>query len=182
MKCVQGHFLVAAGGQLDPNFAETVILVVDHNDRGALGVVINRPGNVASRVFAARAARRRPAKPRLYRGGPVTGPLMAVHTDERLGELEILPGVFFSARERNVRSLVQQRERPYKVFVGYAGWSAGQLENELERGVWRIAAATPDQVFSESDDLWHRLSRQAFPLQLHELFNSYDLPTNPLFN
>jgi putative transcriptional regulator len=107
---------------------------------------------------------------------------MAVHTSDWLGEHEVLPGVFFSARERNVRALVRRADRPYKIFVGYAGWSAGQLDNEVEQGVWRIAVATAEQIFSESDELWQRLSRRAFPLQLHELFDPNDLSINPSFN
>ena len=70
---------------------------------------------------------------------------------------------YSSRQERNVRSLVHAPDQPLKVFVGYAGWAAGQLDDEVEQGVWRIAAATAEQLFSESDDLWHRLSRQAFP-------------------
>ena len=80
MKCLQGHFLVAAPGQLDPNFAETVILVVEHTDRGALGVVINRLGDHADRIFCRsngrtaspggeRLLRRRPGH-RSAHGGP----------------------------------------------------------------------------------------------------------------
>ena len=186
MKCLQGHFLVARGGQLDPNFVQTVILIVDHSDQGALGLVVNRLGDLRSRVFVGSAGkaggRRRPLAARLYLGGPVSGPLMAVHTSDWLGEHEVLPGVFFSARERNVRALVRRADRPYKIFVGYAGWSAGQLDNEVEQGVWRIAVATAEQIFSESDELWQRLSRRAFPLQLHELFDSNDLSINPSFN
>jgi putative transcriptional regulator len=182
MKCLRGHLLVAGGGRLDPTFAETVILVIDHSDEGALGVVINRRGDLRGRVFARSAGRRRPFATRLYLGGPVTGPLMAVHTSDWLGEHEVLPGVFFSARERNVRAVVRRADRPYKIFVGYAGWSAGQLDNEVEQGVWRIAVATPEQIFAECDDLWQRLSRRAFPLQLHELFDPNDLSINPSFN
>jgi putative transcriptional regulator len=186
MKCLQGHFLVARGGQLDPNFVQTVILIVDHSDQGGLGLVVNRLGDLRSRVFVGSTGkagrRRRPLATRLYLGGPVSGPLMAVHTSDWLGEYEVLPGVFFSAKERNVRALVRRADRPYKIFVGYAGWSAGQLDREVEQGVWRIVAATPQQIFSESEDLWCRLSRQAFPVQLHELFDPFDLSINPAFN
>jgi putative transcriptional regulator len=182
MKCLQGHFLVAAGRQLDPTFAETVILVIDHDARGALGVVVNRLSDHAASLLGSAAGGRRARKLRLYLGGPVTGPLMAVHTDDALGEQEVLPGLFFSAREENVRALVDHPRGPCKVLVGYAGWSAGQLDNEVEQGVWRIAVATAEQVFAPSDDLWRCLYRRAFPLQLHELFDPNDLSTNPSFN
>ncbi len=157
--------------------------MVEHTDRGALGVVINRFGDDADHILGRPAGRRRRLGAAQYHfGGPVTGPLMAVHTSDWLGEHQVLPGVFFSARERNVRALVRRADGPYKIFVGYAGWSAGQLDNEVEQGVWRIAAATAEQIFSESDDLWSRLSRRAFPLQLHELFDPNDLSINPSFN
>ena len=74
---------------------------------------------------------------------------MAVHMNASLGERQFLPGVFFSAREKNVLRLMRRMEQPCKVFMGYAGWGPGQLEYELEQGIWRVVPATPEQIFSD---------------------------------
>ena len=183
MNSLRGHFLVAAPHQLDPNFVKAVILVVGHTERGAFGVIVNGSGREIdppppqTRSMALSAQPRRPAF-----GGPVTGPLMAVHTKPSLGERQVLPGVFFSAKEKNVSALIGRAAQPCKLFAGYAGWGPEQLDYEVEQGVWRVVPATPAQVFSESRDLWEQLSRQASRLQLRLMFHIKHLPASPLLN
>ena len=83
MKSLQGHFLVAAPHQLDPNFVEAVILVVKYGDRGAFGVIVNCPRDRHEGISQPRITKPRwPEGSGLYFGGPVAGPLMAVHTDD----------------------------------------------------------------------------------------------------
>ena len=182
MNSFQGHFLVAASHQLDPNFAKVVILVVEHTKRGAFGVIVNGPSEESNRLKQRRSRRRFSEKVRLSFGGPVTGPLMAVHTKESLGERQLLPGVFFSGKEKNVLTLMWRAEQPCKIFTGYAGWGPGQLDYEVEQGVWRIVPASPEQIFSEDSDLWEQLSRQASRLQLRIMFNIKHIPADPLLN
>ena len=182
MNSLQGHFLVAAAHQLDPNFARTVILVVEHSDDGAFGVIVNCPKEERGRHRRHRSIRRLSAAARFSFGGPVTGPLMAVHRNAFLGERQLLPGVFFSGKEKNVLTLMRQAEQPLKVFAGYAGWGAAQLELEVEQGIWRAAPATAEQVFSGSDDLWAQVSRQASRLQLRIMLNLKHIPDDPLLN
>jgi putative transcriptional regulator len=183
MSSLQGHFLVAAPHQLDPNFAETVILVVTHSERGALGLIVNRPQPRGGRPLWQRNFRRRdPGKGLLYFGGPVTGPLMAVHATPALADVKILPGVFFAGSKRRVLAVLRGRTRPLKLFAGYVGWGAGQLEHETDIGVWRVLPATPPQIFSPSDDLWQELSIQASRLQLQALFHIHYVPADPRLN
>ena len=103
MKSLQGHFLLAASHQLDPNFFEAVILAVTHSDRGAFGVIVNCPRDRHEGISQQPVAKPRwSGCSRLYFGGPVASPLLAVHTDELFSEIEVLPGVFFAGREKNV--------------------------------------------------------------------------------
>ncbi len=182
MQSVQGCFLVAAPWQHDPNFMETVILVVEHSARGAFGVILNCP---RERQQISRQKRRTAAflsRARMFSGGPVTGPLMAIHGDRAFAEHEILPGVFFAGKEENVLPLVRQSEHPYKIFTGYTGWGSGQLEYEIEQGLWRAIPATADQIFCISDTLWERLSRQVFEIQVQSLFRIGHIPQDPQWN
>jgi putative transcriptional regulator len=175
MNSLQGHFLVAAPHHADPNLIETVVLVVEHTDPGAFGVVLNCPRKDLSEQDSEQYHLESLAA---CLGGRATGPLMAVHTVAWAGETEIVPGVFFSAKEENVLPVMEQTEEPYKVFTGYVEWGTGQLDEEVERGIWRIVPATREQIFSDGSDLWERLLRQAFPLQLHELFDPRHASTN----
>jgi putative transcriptional regulator len=180
MHSLQGHFLVTAPHQLDPNFVERVILVVEHGDRGTFGVILNCSRELGS--CERMSQRHSLGKARMYCGGPVIGPLMAVHTDESCAEIEILPGVFFAGKEENVLPLMSQTKQPYKVFTGYAGWSPEQLEHEIEHGAWGIAPGTAEQIFSSSSDLWEELSRQVYKMQLHEWYNLKHIPGDPQLN
>jgi putative transcriptional regulator len=179
MSSLQGHFLVAAPQRADPNLVETVVLVVEHTNQGAFGVVMNsssKPGDgaPAEEDYRADAA--------AGFGGPVTGPLMAIHTEKYLAETKVLPGVFFSAKEENVLLLMEQTDEPYKVFTGYVEWGKGQLDADVRQGLWRIVAATAEQIFSDGKDLWQRLSKQAVPVQFLDLFDPKYTCVNALCN
>ena len=112
----------------------------------------------------------------------MTGPLMAVHTDESFAEIEVLPGVFFAGREKNVLALMRSREQPCKVFTGYTGWGPGQLEHEVEDGIWRAIPATAVKIFSNADNLWEGLLRQAFDSLLRVMCNIKHIPSDASLN
>jgi putative transcriptional regulator len=183
MKSLRGHFLVAAPHQLDPNFVQAVVLVVEHADFGAIGVIVNCLKDWHKQTSRQRNTKpRRPKGPRRYFGGPVTGPLMAIHADELFSEIEVLPGVFFAGREKNVCALMRSREQPCKIFTGYAGWSPGQLEREIEDGIWRAVPATAPEIFAHGDDLWERLLRRAFVSALAGMCNIKHVPSDASLN
>ncbi len=182
-KSFQGHFLVAAEHQLDPNFVEAVVLVVEHAERGAFGVIVNRPRDRQAAVSRQRGVkRRRPKREEMFFGGPVSGPLMAVHMDQSFAEIQVVPGVFFAGKEKQVRALMRSREQPCKVFTGYTGWATGQLEQEVHDGIWRAVPATAEKIFSSDDDLWEGLLRQAFDALLQSMCNIKHLPSDASLN
>jgi putative transcriptional regulator len=182
MNSLQGQFLVAAPHQLDPNFAKSVILVGGHAPRAAFGVVLNACAGEHEYLEWRSSRGRRLAKARLFLGGPVTGPLMAIHTKAALGERKVLPGVFVSKHEKNVQALIWRAVQPCKIIAGYAGWGPGQLDYEVEQGVWRVVPATPKLIFSEESNLWERLLRHSSRLQLKSILNIRHIPANPLLN
>ena len=91
-----------------------------------------------------------PRKVWMFFGGPVAGPLMALHTRAALGERQLLAGVFFSGKRKNVLDADVPGAQPCKIFAGYAGWGPGQLDYEVEQGVWRVVPATPEQIFRKT--------------------------------
>lgn len=182
MNSYLGYFLVASPCQLDPNFAGTVVLVGGHTRRAAFGLIVNGSVEQSKRLSLRNSRWRRPERAKLFLGGPVTGPLMIVHANPALGERQLLPGVFFSRKEKNVLALIGRAEQPCKIFAGYAGWGPGQLEYEVRQGTWRVVPATPEQIFSDGRDLWDRLSRQAWRMQFRTMFNFAHVNADPLLN
>ncbi len=155
MTTLQGHLLVAPPHERDLDFIRTVILLIQHSEEQAFGVVLNRPSTTTLRqVWQSRCQR---GNDLLYSGGPVSGPLMALHTDRLLGEIEVLPGVFYSVQIRRLKELFDTQGQ-VKVFHSHVGWGPGQLDPFLADGPWRILPATIEHVFSVKTNLWDQVS------------------------
>jgi putative transcriptional regulator len=139
----------------DPNFFRTVVFMVEHSEQGALGVILNRESNTTlKRVWESLAETICRSDRRLHIGGPVEGPLMALHCSSELEGVQVIPDVFFSSERSTLEALVAQRELPFRIFSGYAGWGAGQLDGEIQAGGWFTARASREHVFRDHDDLW----------------------------
>lgn len=153
-----GQLLVAEPALLDPNFRRTVVLVCDHDEDGAFGLVLNRPtehklSDALEESFS--------FETELWQGGPVQlDTLHFLHTHGAAidGATEVLDGVFWGG---SFESLVAQAgtEPPARFFAGYAGWSAGQLDEELEAGGWLVHPATARTVLDPDATLWRRILR-----------------------
>ena len=183
MEFLEGQLLVASPQLADPNFARALVLLIEHNAEGALGMVLNRPlaktiQELWREVGSAPCHSRQP----VYLGGPVPGPLMALHTEPKLAETEPAPGVFFAAKKQHLDALVLSEEPAYKVFLQHAGWGAGQLESELGQGAWRTTPATAEYVFSTDEMLWETVFRQLGQTLLKSMLHVKDLPPDPTVN
>lgn len=183
MKSLQGHFLVASAQLHDPNFIKTVVLLLEHNEQGAFGVVLNRRIDKTIKDLWAEVHEPPCASQQcLNLGGPVSGPLMAVHTHEPLGGVEVLPGVYFSHDKTQLEGLVQQQEHAFKLFIGHSGWGGGQLESEIEQGAWLTTPATSEYIFYDEDLLWAKLFRHIGSSTLCSLLKIKDVPNDPGLN
>lgn len=156
-----GALLVASADLLDPNFARSVVLVLEHNDEGALGVVLNRP--------ARRGSPQQPTDPasEIFAGGPVEPSARIV--------VGLMPGSEDGAPRWQAAVgdevdltpvLAEFAGGRSRVFAGYAGWGAGQLEAEIDEGAWHLVLAeSEDMVCAHPDRLWADvLRRQPEPL------------------
>jgi putative transcriptional regulator len=183
MKSLKGHFLIASPYLADPNFVKAVVLLVHHDKEGAFGVVLNRPADSTVQDLWEKVGQSPCESEQLVLvGGPVPGPLMAVHSDLSLAETEIIPGVYFAAQRDNLEKLLQQQEHPYRIFVGHSGWGAGQLENELKQGAWLTAPAKPEHVFYDDTDLWKKVRDQVGDSMLVEFLGIEKPPKDPNLN
>lgn len=169
MKSLKGSLLIASPGLMDPNFLRTVILVAEHSEEGALGLVLNRPSPTrVADLWSSLGGDPLPTEAVAFVGGPVQkSSLLLLHGHEELapGTEPILPGVFLSS-EVDVFGKLLEREAEQagtppgllKVFCGYSGWGPEQLEKEMKEGGWITAPASSDHVFVEAPDrLWMKI-------------------------
>jgi putative transcriptional regulator len=167
-KLARGKFLVAARDLIDPNFVETVILLLAYDRKGAMGLIINRETGVTlsellPELELGTGDQRDPA---VFAGGPVStnSLLLLVRSAQPIDSAEhVFENVYTSAsRELLAELTTRPGLRRYRAYVGYAGWGPGQLEREVETGSWRILPASADTVFDSSpEEVWQRLIRRA---------------------
>ncbi len=180
MTSLKGKFLIASPKLADPNFARTVVLLVQHDDNGALGVIVNRPLDVTVQQACEQVLGTGcEVGGVLHHGGPCEAMLMVVHTDKPSGEAEVFPGLYFTTTKEHVEELFENPVSEMKFFVGYAGWSPGQLESELETDSWLLTPASKDRLFSPPENLWNRLSTEA---NLSKWIDPNRIPEDPSVN
>jgi len=196
MALLQGKLLLASRRLADPNFFRTVILMVQHGEEGALGLVLNRPLEISVKQ-ACEDSLDLPfeADDVLHQGGPCQGPLMAVHTFRATGKYgeeeaeKVIDGLYFATDRDELEWLLAEAAKgggkppgknSIKYFVGYSGWGPGQLEKELEIGSWMVTPATLKSVFeSDETDQWAKLVTQ---VTLGEHIRPEMIPEDPSLN
>lgn len=165
MNSLTGNLLVASTDLDHEVFSRSVCLVVHHDDSGAIGLMLNRPLHPQPAELLALIGGKspRPASApggTVHFGGPLSGPVVALHATPALADSETMSGVYVAAQKEHLEKLLHQAT-PMRLIVGHAGWSAGQLEGEIRQGSWHVAPATPDIIFSNDDAMWSQSIRQA---------------------
>jgi putative transcriptional regulator len=162
----KGRLLVATPPLDDPNFDRTVVYVIEHDEGGAVGVVINRPSGIELPDVLDRWNDRLAEPGGLYEGGPVeTEALIALgrlHGDITDDEHQVAITDRLTSIDLSSDPALVTDAGEIRVFQGYSGWGPGQLDLEIVAGGWLVLDATDDDMFSdEPEALWRRvLSRQ----------------------
>lgn len=156
-----GILLVAARTLIDPNFRETVVLLVDYDRRGAYGVILNRPMPLAAHEALPDLPELRNRDVGLYFGGPVgLDSIRVLLRSERQpdGARTVVPGVQHFADREILREVLGSADPELRLFAGYAGWAPGQLDAEVAGGDWILLKASAETVFHPRPaELWDRL-------------------------
>ncbi|MCX5044988.1 YqgE/AlgH family protein [Aldersonia sp. NBC_00410] len=170
-----GSLLVSSAELVEPSFRRTVVYVIEHNDAGSLGVVLNRPSDTAVRNVLPQWSELAARPKSLFVGGPVKRDAALCLATIRIGaDITDVPGLRRVDGRVAMVDLDSDPEQlaPYivgvRVFAGYSGWTLGQLEGELERDDWIVLSALPtDLIGPPRVDLWANvLRRQPLPLAL----------------
>jgi len=170
--------LVAMPQLEDRNFQRTVVLLIEHSNEGAMGLVLNRGGDLPVSDLCDQLQLEWTGDPETCTrwGGPVeqnTGWMLFsspppdegttmygpdVSEDDYQGAKRVMDGLYFGFSLETLRDLNVELPEHFRLFLGYAGWGPGQLEQEMARGDWIVAPAQPECVFgAEDEDLWTRV-------------------------
>jgi putative transcriptional regulator len=162
MPSLAGHFLIARPVLRDPNFARTVVLLLQHGSVGAFGVVVNRPAKAKGVPFP------------VFTGGPCESPgLLMLHghkdwldDSEEEVKREVAPGIFLGDASciKKINDPGPDDSFRFRMFAGNSGWGPGQLEGELAGGAWVVVPASGELLFDTPiDELWTSLLPPQFP-------------------
>lgn len=153
MGTLRGRLLVAAPPLIDPNFRRTVVLIAEHTEEGALGVVLNRAADLEVGEAAPRLAGLVDPSERVFLGGPVepSGLLVLAEFEDVSEAVAVaLEDIGFIAGERPPSGV-----RRTRAFAGHAGWAPGQLDGEVAAEGWIVEPAVRGDVFTEDPEgLW----------------------------
>ncbi|WP_298709139.1 YqgE/AlgH family protein [Chitinophaga sp.] len=169
-----GILLIADPFLKDPNFARTVVLLCEHQEEGSFGFVVNRPFD--HKLDELIPAVLTPNIP-VFFGGPVQ--LDTIHFIHQLPDLieggfEVFPGLYWGGDFATVVELINRGEldlQKIKFFIGYSGWTSGQLEGELNEKSWILSGINPPLLFNgNEDEIWKQ--------SLQKLGNNFAMMAN----
>ena len=160
MSSLVGALLVARPTLRDGFFSRTVILMLQHGDEGAFGLVLTHPAKAEGLPFP------------VFVGGPceMQGLLMlhghAEWTDKGDGPGEVCPGVFMGDSDsfEKLSQMPEEADWKFRVFTGYSGWGPKQLEGEMAEGAWIVVPGNGEHLFdTPPDELWEKLAPPTLP-------------------
>lgn len=167
LKLAPGRMLVAVEGLSDPNFAETVVLLTQYTEEGALGLVLNQRSELPlSRVLRKLPAAKDRGDP-VYLGGPVekTGVLALLRSQSKPDDsMPVFGDVYIVSSRPMLEKMLESnvKANQFHVYLGYAGWGPGQLEREIQLGGWHVMPGEAAAVFDpEPESLWARVVSRA---------------------
>ena len=182
-----GMFLVASRRLMDPNFRETVVLLIRYGLDGAIGLVINRPVELKLSTVLPDIKELDRRKETLYLGGPVEPArilllVRSAHPPE--ASMPVFGDVYLSSSQKVLQRLIKKpvKEERFRIYAGYAGWAPNQLESEFNRGHWHVLKADTETLFDKkSSEIWQELI-QRVSVKWVRTINSGKLSESPPFS
>ena len=181
----KGSLLIANPVLPDPNFSRTVILLCDHDEQGSFGLVINRSTQLKAPDLFLNIIILKSYNEKVYLGGPVSQSMVffLCRSPSAAGKLdEVCSGVYLGSNLETLESLyasLKNPEQDIRFYLGYSGWSSGQLAEEMEQNSWLVQKANEQFIFLDSESL-------IWPKAVNSLGEKYQYltkaPVNPQWN
>ncbi len=187
MASIAGKALVASPYLTDRNFLRSVVLILQHDDDGALGLVLNRPteltvGEVMTSFLNKPHINAEP----IYCGGPVEGRLKVVHdrAESAQHDYEYCEelGLYVTSERDAIVEIWEAQDCRYRCFDGYSGWMPGQLDSELKAGGWLVWDAPSETVFANPEPMWKQAVQQIGREILAVQIDASRIPSDPATN
>ncbi len=161
----QGAVAVMLNRPINPSPSELVNLLLGQTTQGEDGPKANvksssrlpQTANLPSTPLQGNAA----GVGMIHFGGPLSGPVVAIHRAPGLAEAQTAVGIYVAAQREHLEQLVRENPGDFRLIIGHTGWPAGQLDAEIDAGFWHVLPATADMVFQCESDLWPLLVRRA---------------------
>lgn len=182
LKPKKGMILISEPFMVDPSFKRSVVFLADHDDKGSVGFVLNQPLGISLQDVVDENIGNFNVP--VFFGGPVQQDML--HFIHCLGEkipggVEIKKGLFWGGDFESIISLIDKGEiksDDIKFFIGYSGWSEGQLTEEIEQNTWFVSPSDSNGVFSKDENLWKIVIRKLGVKYAHVA----NFPENPFMN
>ncbi len=168
----KGKFLVASRNIVDPQFQETVVLIISYDAASVTGLIINQPTKVHLAKILPPVQGLKTRSDVLYYGGPVENQriFMLIRSDEKQEESDnVFLNVYVSISRKVLERMIgtHKSQKQFRVYSGYAGWLPEQLNREVSHGDWYIVNADADTVFKKkSSDMWRELVRRGSAIEV----------------
>ena len=162
----KGKFLVASRRLQDPNFRETVVLLIEYGLDGAMGLVVNRPSVVKLATVFPDIEELKQREDTIYVGGPVAvNQMLLLIRSSKMpeGATAVAPDVYISSSWNVLERVMKKttKDGGFRLFAGYAGWAPSQLDFERTRGDWYVLKADAESIFAQNpSELWRELIRR----------------------
>lgn len=182
LKPKKGRVLISEPFLDDDYFKRSVVLLCEHNEEGTFGFVLNNYMEMSLTEIMDDFPE---FKTKISIGGPVNNDnLYYIHTlgEKIAGSIEVLPGIFMGGNFEDMKTLILSgviKENEIRFFVGYSGWTLGQLEEELKDSAWIVSIADAETLMDTSiENLWKKILGEMG--ENHQLFSNY--PEDPNLN
>jgi putative transcriptional regulator len=162
----RGKLLISNSSVIQDFFHKTIVLMVDHDIDGAFGLVLNKPTDQTMFSLIKNLPDTEFADKTVYSGGPVDNMFVTILHNGRNTEdpgVEIVPGIYMARSFDTMVEILKSKEIQFRVLQGYAGWSAGQLEDEFERLSWVVSETVNETLLfsnGEPETVWKEALRE----------------------
>ncbi len=180
---LQGTLLVSTERLQGSRFEKAVVLLMQDDKRGTFGVALNKLAEPQVRTAWEKLTGAESDDERVVvSGGPLQGPVFALHQIPDLSDVAMPGGLHVSAQVDNLQQLMMQFENPYRIVVGVSGWKPGQLMNEVNAGYWYVMPVDVETIFDDPKWMWevclHEYGRQ----QIADIVGEQHIPEDPDLN
>ena len=174
MNSIKNHILIAMPHMDSPYFKESVIFICEHNNNGAMGLIVNKPldDQILEKVLVQLNVNSNESLQPfsdIYFGGPVMfdrGILLHTYQIELYESVKLSDNFYLSSDKKAFKNIAENPDNKSRFFLGHSGWSNGQLESEIENGDWIVQETSPEFIFDVPEDKMWIMALQSFGIEI----------------